>query len=265
VLRAHYPLDPQIEELADRYGILIWSEIPVYQPDPQYLSQPAWLRSAYSELQQNILENQNHPSVMLWSIGNELRTPPDAAQARYVAGAVALAKRLDPTRPVGLAIPDWPGLGCEAAYGPLDVLGFNNYMGWFAAGGGSTDDRDALGPFLDEFRACYPHKALFVTEFGVDANRPGPVDQRGTYAFQTDTDAFDLSVFASKPWLSGATYFTMQDFAARPGWAGGNPLGNPPFVQKGVVDMFGNHKPAFPVVAAIYKSTVQIAPRPSPG
>ncbi len=265
VLRAHYPLDPQIEELADRYGILIWSEIPVYQTDPQYLSQRAWLKSAYSELQQNILENQNHPSVMLWSIANELRTPPDAAQARYIAGAVSLAKKLDPTRPVGIAISDFPGVACQKAYDPIDVIGFNNYFGWFNAGGGGTDDRDGLGPFLDSFRACYPTKALFVTEWGVDANRAGPVDQRGTYAFQTNTDAFDLSVYASKPWLSGTTYFTMQDFAARPGWAGGNPLGNPPFVQKGLVDLYGNFKPAFSVVAAIDKATVQIAPRPSSG
>jgi beta-glucuronidase len=261
VLRAHYPLNPLIEQLADRYGILIWSEIPVYQTDPQYLSQPAWLSNAHSVLRQNILENQNHPSVMLWSIANELRTPPDAAQARYIASSAALAKKLDPTRPVGIAIADFPGVPCQAAYAPLDVIGFNNYFGWFNAGGGGTDDRDGLGPFLDSFRACYPTKALFVTEWGVDANRPGPVDQRGTYAFQTNTDVFDLSVYASKPWLSGTTYFTMQDFAARPGWAGGNPLGNPPFVQKGLVDLYGNLKPAFPVVAAIDKATVQIAPR----
>ena len=261
VIRAHYPLNPQLEEQADRYGILLWSEIPVYQTDPQYLSSPTWLASAYSLLRQNILTNQNHPSVMLWSIANELRTPPDAAQARYVAGASALAKKLDPTRPVGIAIADWPGVACQREYNAVDVIGFNDYFGWFVAGGGTTDDRDSFGPFLDEFRACYPTKALFVTEFGVDANRAGPVEERGTYAFQTNTDVYDLAVMASKPWLSGATYFTLQDFAARPGWSGGNPLGTPPFVQKGLVDLQGNFKPAFPVVASIYKQTVQIAPR----
>jgi beta-glucuronidase len=260
VLRSHYPLNPQILELADRYGILVWSEIPVYQTDPQYLGQPAWLANAYRTPQQNIVTNQNHPSVMLWSIANELRTPPDHAQARYVAGAAALARRLDPTRPVGIAIADWPGVPCQSEYRAVDVIGFNNYFGWFDAGGGRTDDRDELSPFLDEFRACYPAKALFVTEFGVDANRPGPVEERGTYAFQTDTDLFDLQVFASKPWLSGATYFTLQDFAARPGWAGGNPVGTPPFVQKGLVDLTGVEKPAFGPVGQAYRSTVQIAP-----
>lgn len=260
VLRAHYPLNSYIQELADRYGILIWSEIPVYQTVPQYLGQPGWLARAYEMLRENILANQNHPSVMLWSIANELRTPPDAAQAHYIAGAAALAKRLDPTRPVGIAIADWPGVPCQSAYGPVDVIGFNNYFGWFDAGGGTTDDRDSLSPFLDTFRNCYPNKALFVSEWGVDANRPGPVEERGTYSFQTNTDLFDLSVYASKPWLSGTTYFTMQDFAARPGWAGGNPLGTPPLVQKGLVDLQGQLKPAFGPIASVDNATVQIAP-----
>ena len=43
-------------------------------------------------------------------------------------------------------------------------------------------------------------------------------------------------------------YWTLQDFAAVPGWAGGNPRGNPPFVQKGLVDLQGNLKPAFAIV-----------------
>ena len=44
-------------------------------------------------------------------------------------------------------------------------------------------------------------------------------------------------MFATKPWLSGAIYFALQDFAARPGWAGGDPWRDPPFVQKGLVSI----------------------------
>ena len=102
IIRAHYPLNPQIEELADRDGILLWSEIPVYQVNSELPdAAPAWLNSAHAMLRQNILTNQNHPSVLLWSIGNELPTPPDDAEARYIAGAAQLAHQLDPTRPGG--------------------------------------------------------------------------------------------------------------------------------------------------------------------
>ena len=260
VIRAHYPLNPQLEELADRYGILIWSEVPAYQVRSPILAEPGVLAHAYSLLQQNIVANQNHPSILLWSIGNELRTPVDGPEARYISGAAALAKRLDPTRPVGMAITDWPGVPCQPQYAPLDVLGLNEYFGWFDAGGGTTDDRDQLSAFLDSLRACYPTKSLFVSEFGFDANRDGPVEERGTYQFQADAAAFHLNVFATKPWLGGAIYFLLQDFASLPGWGGGNPYPDPPFVDKGVVDLRGNLKPAFSVLASIYRTTRQIAP-----
>ncbi|MBV8430791.1 MAG: hypothetical protein JO244_06495, partial [Solirubrobacterales bacterium] len=255
VIRSHYPLNPEILELADRYGILVWDEIPAWQVEDQYLGLPGWRAFAFSMLRQNILNNQNHPSVMLWSIGNELPTPVTANEATYIRGAAAVAHHVDPTRPVGMAISDWPGVACQAGYGPLDVLGFNDYFGWFDAGGGTTDDRDQLSPFLDSLRACYPRKALMVTEFGFEANRDGPVEERGTYEFQANAIAFHLGVFASKPWLSGAIYFALQAFAAKPGWGGGNPLPDPPWVEKGLVSPEGVLKPAFSLVSAIYHST----------
>jgi beta-glucuronidase len=260
VIRSHYPLNPEILEMADRYGILVWDEIPVWQVANQYLGSGPWQAHADSVLRQNILVNQNHPSVMLWSIANELPTPAPSGEASYIAGAAALAHRLDPTRPVGMAIQDWPGVACQTAYKPLNVIGYNDYFGWFDAGGGSTDDRDALSPFLDSLRACYPRKALLVTEFGFEANRDGPVEERGTYEFANNATIFHLQVFSSKRWLSGAIYFPLQDFAAKPGWGGGNPLPDPPWVHKGLVSATGQLKPAFSVVSSIYHSTVQIAP-----
>jgi beta-glucuronidase len=261
IIRAHYPLNPEIEELADRDGILLWSEIPVYQVNSRYLTRTAWLNSAHAMLRQNILTNQNHPSVLLWSIGNELTTPPDDAEARYIAGATQLAHQLDPTRPVGMAISDWPGVACQSAYAPLDVIGFNDYFGWFDAGGGSTDDPDELSPFLDSLHACYPSKSLMITEFGFEGSRNGPAEQKGTYQYQTAGAAFHLGVFASKPYISGAMWFALQSFAARPGWGGGDPFPNPPFVQKGEIDINGNPvEPLFSTIQSIYTSTVQIAP-----
>ena len=73
--------------------------------------------------------------------------------------------------------------------------------------------------------------------------------------------AFHLGVFATKPYISGALWFALQDFAARPGWGGGNPFPDPPFVQKGEIDINGNpRQPLFSTIQSIYKSTVQIAP-----
>jgi beta-glucuronidase len=260
VIRADTP-DPELEEMADRDGILIWSDIAVdQQVTSGQLGNRAFLASAHAMLQSNILTNQNHPSVLLWSVGNELPTPATSLEAAYIAGAAALAHSLDPTRPVGMSISDWPGLACQAAYAPLDVIGFNEYFGWFDAGGGGTDDRDALAPFLSTFRACYPTKALFVSEFGFDGNRTGPIEERGTYEYQADAVAFHLGVFASEPWLSGAMYFLLQDAATFPNYQGGNPWPDPPFDQKGLVDLNGNLKPAFAIAQQSFRASAQIAP-----
>jgi beta-glucuronidase len=261
IIRSHYPVGPLMEELADRYGILIWSEVPVFGVANPILSRPSFQAQARQLVKQNVLENQNHPSILLWSIGNELPTPPTGAEATYISTATKLVHHLDPTRPVGIAIPTWGDEGCWSAYRPLDVIGGNEYFGLFDEGGGTTDDRSQLSPFLDAFRACYPNKALFVTEFGFDGNRNGPTEEYGTYQFQSNMLAYHLSVFATKPWLTGAMVQTLQNYAAYPGYNGANPYPDTFINGKGLVDLHGGLKPAFSVVQQSFQSTRQIGSR----
>jgi beta-glucuronidase len=250
--------------MADRAGILIWSEIPVYQVKPKYLARASTVNLADTMLTDNILSNESHPSILLWSIGNELQTPADPSETSYVAGAAKLARQLDPTRPVGMAVMGWPGVPCQAAYAPLDVIGLNEYFGWYDENDGATADRTGLGPYLDFFRSCYPHQAMFVSEFGFEADRPGPVQEYGTYAFQGDAISYHLAAFAQRPWLAGAVYWALQDFVCRPLWAGGDPLPDPPYFHKGLVDLSGNLKPTFAGVEQAFKATVQVAARRAP-
>jgi beta-glucuronidase len=256
LIRAHYPLHPEFQELADRYGVLLWSEIPVYQVAGSYLTDPDWTRRADGLLRTNIATNQNHPSVLLWSIANELDAPAGPGQAQYVRQAAALARRLDPTRPVAMAVSGAPTIPCQPAYRPLDVIGFNDYFGWYTADG-SIADRDGLSSYLDYFRACYPHKALMVSEFGFEANRDGPIEEQGTYAFQADAIAYHLSVYRTKPWLAGAVYWTVQDFRCRPHWTGGNPWADPPYFHKGVFSLAGVPKVGFYALRAGFKAVRQ--------
>jgi len=260
IIRAHYPLDPELEQMADQAGIMLWSEVPVYQTAASYQADPSWRSKAVALVGANIQANQNHPSILVWSIGNELGSPPSAGQATYIREAAAAANKADPTRPVGEAVEDWPGLGCQPAYAPLQVIGVNEYFGWFSAGGGTTDDRDGLAPFMQSVRACYPNQGLFVSEFGFGGKRNGPVEVRGTYQYQVNQIQFDVGVFNSLPWLSGAMYFPMQDFAAKPGFDGSDPIGTPPWVDKGVLDQNGKPKPSFAVMAGLYHGSQQIGP-----
>ena len=261
VIRTHYPLHPYTHELADRLGILIWSEIPVYSVKTQYLKEPTVRRLAIKELGKNIETNQNHPSVMLWSIGNELSSQPGPVQVAYIDAAVKFAHQMDPTRPVGLAVAAYPSSLCQAAqYKSLDVLGLNDYFGWYPGPSGQIFDRTLLPGYLDAARACYPDKALFVTEFGAESNRDGPAEEKGTWAFQQDFVNYHLGVFATKPWLSGAIYWALNEFWVRPGWDGGDPRPQPPVFQKGLITYDGVRKPAWTDVQRWFTQTQQFDP-----
>ena len=253
LVRSHYPFSPAFLELADQAGILVWSEVPVYRMNSGYLF-TSTRRAAVEEVRANVLDEENHPSVAIWSIGNELQDTVPARVRAYIKAAARVAKGLDPTRPVGMAIEGHPLAACRGGYGPLDVIGVNDYFGWYDD---QVANRDDLSPYLDRMRACHPTKALMVTEFGAEANRFGSPDEKGTYEFQQQFLAFHLGVFATKPWLSGAVYFPLREFAVRPGWDGGNPIPQPPMHQKAVLSYAGAPKPAYADMQAAYRSTPQ--------
>jgi beta-glucuronidase len=257
MIRTHYPLSPYLLEQADRNGILVWSEIPVYSLRSQYFAKRLVRHLAFEYVRENILDNQNHASIAIWSVGNELSSKPPAQVRSYLRGAAVTSRRLDPTRPVGLAIVGYPAAGCQRAYNRMQVIGVNEYFGWYPGPSGQVADEDLLSNYLDSVRACYPNKAIVVTEFGAEANRDGPAEEKGTYEFQDDFVNFHLNVFASKPWLSGAIYWTLEEFRVRPGWDGGNPKPSPPFHQKGLIKLDGTPKPAYAEVQNWYRGTQQ--------
>jgi beta-glucuronidase len=258
LIRSHYPLHPYLEEQADKLGIMLWSEIPVYQVHTSYLRLRSVKSLAAKELATNIATNGSHPSIIVWSIQNELSSRVGPAQGALIHDQAALAHRLDPSRPVGLAVAAYPSAGCQVGYGPLDIIGFNDYFGWYPGPGGSIADEDALSPYLDAMHACYPNKAMVITETGAEANRDGPEEEKGTYAFQTDFADFHFGVYATKPYLSGAIWWGLQEFRVRPTWDGGNPRPSSPVHTKGLITQDGVRKPAFFELQRIYHATQQL-------
>ena len=258
VIRSQYPLSAYEEQLADEMGIMLWSEIPVYQVLDTRLR--AVTPAAVAMLRDNVLVNGNHPSIVVWSIANELDPVVGPAQSAYIAAAVSAAHQLDPTRPVGLAYQGYPAVACQAGYAPLALLGLNDYFGWYPGPSGQIADIGVLADYLAQEHACYPRQALMVSEFGAEANRSGPLDERGTYQFQSNFIAAQLAEFAKTPWLSGAIYWALQDFLVRPGWTGGNPYPTPPIFSKGLLDLAGTAKPAWTVAQQAYRSTTQVGP-----
>jgi beta-glucuronidase len=96
-----------------------------------------------------------------------------------------------------------------------------------------------------------------VTEFGAEANREGSVEDKGTYAFQQDYVNYNLGVMATKPWLSGALYWALNEFRVRPEWEGGNPFSTSPIHQKGLLTYELEPKPAFADAQRWFRQTNQ--------
>ena len=257
LVRAHYPLHPNSLEWADRNGLLVWSEVPVFQVSGAELRKDEVRRRAVAAFSGMVQRLNGHPAIAVWSVGNELSARVSSGQEAYIDEAVAAGRAIDRTRPIGIAMAPVPNVDCQQGYSALDLIGANVYYGWYIGSDGNTADRELLSGELDRLRACYPKKAIAITEFGFEANRNGPAEERGTFEFQREAMDYDLKVFASKPWLSGQFYWALQSFRVRPNWEGGNPFPQSPIHEKGVLDFDGNKRPNFDFLRDRFRSVRQ--------
>ncbi|MBS3768963.1 MAG: DUF4981 domain-containing protein [Bacteroidales bacterium] len=91
---AHYPPDPKLLELADQYGIYIVDEANIEAHDNTYLSEePAWRGAFLDRVTRMVHRDKNHPSVVIWSAGNE------AGSGELMADVIDAGKAIDTTRP----------------------------------------------------------------------------------------------------------------------------------------------------------------------
>jgi beta-glucuronidase len=259
VSRSQYPLHPDFMEAFDRAGILFWSQAPVYQIPPQNTSKASVRRNAVRVNQDTVLAEENHPSVFVWSVANELPQEGNPAQSRFINEAASAVRRLDPTRLIGLdrqsqlGQPDPIGAVTKS----IDVLGVNDYFGWYNASlipNRASTNAD-LGPFLDHLHQVYPGKAMLLTEFGAESNRAGAATDKGTFEFQTAWLNDHLAQLSSRPFVSGAIAWLLKDFRVHPTWIGGNPQPNPPWNNKGLIDETGALKPAFFSMQGLWRRT----------
>ena len=111
---AHYPHDERMTRLADRMGILVWSEVPVYWMIEW--ENPATLANATNQLQEMIRRDRNKASVILWSVANE--TPNTPARLTFLKSLIATAHAEDPSRLVTAALLVTTLAGVPTAFTP---------------------------------------------------------------------------------------------------------------------------------------------------
>src|SRR5690606_22326465 len=139
-------------------------------------------------------------------------------------------------------------------YAAFDLIGINSYFGWYPGKEKhSTANLADFVPYVREMRRWYPHAGLVVTEFGAEATMTGPETEKQTFAFQAKYAADKLRLVRSLPTLSGAIYWTLQEFAVKPEWNGGPPRAGVPYDEihhKGLITYDGRRKPAWETIRA---------------
>lgn len=263
VTRAHYLLNERLLARFDRAGILVWSQAPIWQRDhgAQLLRRPKERERALLTVRRTVTAARSHPSVLTHSVANELTFTPDdkPGTERFLLAAQAQARDLDPTLPISLDIKGRPGYAEQFTYHSFDMIGLNQYFGWYRW----VEDFDLLEPYIRELRDLYPGKAIVMTEWGAEG-RPelanAPADLKGGYPFQTFHAQRTLDVIDRSPALSGAIYWTLREFEIYPGWTGGAGRRSPQYGpntrhNKGLITYEGERKPVFNLLRDRFRAT----------
>jgi len=172
---------------------------------------------ALQMLREMVAQAGNHPSVILWSVGNECNTEHPEAAAFFRA-CVEQVRALDSTRLISYAAL-YGGVGCAADL--VDVIGINEYWGWYdRIGDGTADPPPPRLPLeLPELEVCLTEKSalgkpLLLTEFGADAQPGFRSDSCELWSeeYQAAFLARQLEIAARCPAVCGTFPFSYADY-----------------------------------------------------
>jgi beta-galactosidase len=200
---SHNPPTPELLDACDRLGMLVMDETRMMSSSPEGLS----------ELERLVRRDRNHPSVVIWSIGNEEPEQGTPRGARIAASMKRLVRELDPTRLITEAMNGAWGEGLSRI---VDVQGFNY------AGGHAQE----LADHIDAFHRAFPQQPT------VGSETASTVSTRGIYqndAARGYVSAYDInhpewahtaehwwSVYDERPFLSGGFAWTGFDYRGEP-------------------------------------------------
>jgi len=259
VTRAHYLLNERLLQRFDEEGILVWNQAPIYHRDV-LLRTATGRAEALRTLRGTVIGARSHPSVITHSVANELSAQPDRVPGTraFLRSARGVVHDLDPTVPISVDLLSYPGFPAQRAFAAYDLLGVNSYFGWYPGKKRhSTANLADLEPYLRSMHVKYPDAALVLTEFGAESTFHGPRTTKETFAFQDDYVRRVLGIVDRSPFLGGAIYWTLREFAVKPDWDGGADRAVPRdgIHNKGLITYAGRRKPAWDVARDNFRAT----------
>lgn len=266
---AHYPQDPEIYKACDELGLLVWDELPWCRGG---LGGETWQTNTRNMLKEMITQNYNHPSVIIWSLGNEIYWLPDFEGGddrgeinTFLTELNTIAHTLDPSRKTairkyyeGADIVDvfspsiWSGWysGSYKSYQKAIDTYKPQYKSFLHAeyGGSSHVGRHTENPITGEgvIQSDGWEEAIVQTEVS-------NIAQIGDWSENYIVDLFDwyLRISETDSTFVGNAQWAFKDF--------GTPLrpeNDIPYMnQKGLVDRNGNPKDAYYVFKSYWGKT----------
>ena len=242
---AHYPHDEVMARLADEMGLLVWSEVPVYWA-VQWENPQAYARAA-RQLTEMVTRDKNRASIILWSMANE--TPLGDARTKFISNLAAQARELDSTRLITAAtLPHYSDPRTITIEDPLgkylDVLGCNEYIGWY--------DGEAGKPDTISFKTIYD-KPLVMSEFGAAApyGNHGDADTAWTEEYQANVYRHQVAMLQRIPFLQGTVAWILMDFRCPRRFLSGI---QDYYNRKGLLSDRGEKKEAYYILRDYYRS-----------
>lgn len=212
---AHYPQATYFYDLMDKNGIIVWAEIPFVGPggynDKGFVDLPAFRANGKEQLKELIRQHNNHPSICVWGVFNELTELGDNP-VEYIKELNVLAHQEDPTRPTTSASNQMGDLNFIT-----DAIAWNRYDGWY---GGTPAD---LGKWLDRMHKEHPEICIAISEYGAGASiyhqqdslvKTVPTSWWHPENWQTYYHIENWKTISSRPYVWGSFVWNMFDFGA---------------------------------------------------
>lgn len=204
---AHYQHDQCFYDLCDEKGLVVWAEIP-------YISQHMkdGRENTVSQMKELIIQNYNHPSIVVWGLSNEITMKgddePDLIENHRLLND--LCHELDKTRLTTIAVVS--PCPIESPYIQIpDLVSYNHYFGWY---GGDTSMN---GPWFDKFHERWPDIPIGCSEYGCEGlnwHTSDPMQGDYTEEYQAYYHEELIKQLFTRKYLWSTYVWNMFDFGA---------------------------------------------------
>ena len=246
----HYPHNEYMVKLAEKMGIMVWDEIPVYQNIE--FSAPGVTDKINLMMKEMIRRDRNRCGVIVWSLSNETY---DSTPNRSNA-LIELSKQCrlqDSTRLITSPI-------CTQRYenntfnvwDPLyryfDIMSINEYLGWYSPWQGKPKDV--------KWKLVCSDKPIIISEFGGEAlygSNYGPKDEAAFWSeeYQEKIYKDQIEMFSTTPNLSGTCPWLLVDYRSLGRM---HPVFQKGWNRKGLISDRGEKKKAWYILKSYYES-----------